>query len=59
MDMDDFYALVDAAGRDEDAYVRVDRLRITKDFLESLRDDNSEIGDMTANDLIDLMEDML
>ncbi|ATJ90408.1 hypothetical protein HK16_04015 [Acetobacter senegalensis] len=59
MDTDDFYALVDAAGRDEDAYVRVDRLRITKEFLEGLCEDSDEIKEMSVTDIIDLMEGAL
>lgn len=59
MDMDDFYALVDAAGRDEDAYVSIDRLRISRDFLDSLCDEDEQIKTMSVIDLIALMDKTL
>lgn len=59
MDTDDFYALVDAAGRDEDAYVSIDRLRISRDFLDSLCDENEQIKSMSVIDLIALMDETL
>lgn len=59
MDTNDFCMLVDNAGRDKDAYVSIDRLRITKEFLEALCEDSDEIKEMTVTDIIDLMEDAL
>ncbi|ASL39285.1 MULTISPECIES: hypothetical protein [Acetobacter] len=59
MDTNDFCMLVDDAGRDKDAYVSIDRLRITKEFLEDLCEDSDEIKGMTVADIIDLMEDAL
>ncbi|GBR60813.1 hypothetical protein AA18889_2480 [Acetobacter senegalensis DSM 18889] len=59
MDMDDFYALVDAAGRNEDAYLSVDRLRISRDFLDSLCDEDETIKNMTVGELVALMDNAL
>lgn len=59
MDMDDFSELVDAAGRDEDAYVSIDRLRISRDFLDSLCDEDEQIKTMSVIDLIALMDKTL
>ena len=59
MDTSDFYDLVDAAGRNEDAYVSVDRLRISRDFLDSLCDEDEAIKNMTVGDLITLMDNAL
>lgn len=59
MDMDDFFELVDAAGREEDAYVSIDRLRISRDFLDSLCDEDEQIKGMSVIDLIALMDKML
>ena len=59
MDTSDFYDLVDAAGRNEDAYVSVDRLRISRDFLDSLCDEDETIKNMTVGDLITLMDNTL
>lgn len=59
MDTDDFYALVDAVGRNEDAYVSIDRLRISRDFLDSLCDEDEQIKSMSVIDLIALMDETL
>lgn len=59
MDTSDFYEMVDGAGRNDTAYVSIDRLSITKDFLEALCRESQEIGEMTVTNIIAMMDDAL
>lgn len=59
MTEDDFNEAIDGAGRDEEHYSSIDRLRISHDFLDSMRDENSEVGALTIDEVIELMEKIL
>lgn len=59
MNRSEFSEVVDSASRDEDAYLSIDRLRISKEFLDSLRDEDPAIGAMSVDEIVTLMEEML